>query len=63
MYEHSKDTAVMIHLQNTFVANRTVVRSWWLWGYAFFTNADSFRNESTLKKIISIAYLTYNITH
>jgi len=40
----------MIHLQNTLVANRTVVGSWWLWGYAFFTYADSFRNESTLKK-------------
>jgi len=53
----------MIHLQNTFVANRTVVCSWWLWGYAFFTYADSFRNESTLKKMISKAYLTYNITY
>jgi hypothetical protein len=46
----AKDTAVVVHLEDTPVAHRTMVCSWWLWCYTFLTYADSFRNEGTLKQ-------------
>jgi hypothetical protein len=46
----AKDTAVVVHLENTLVAYRAMVCSWWLWCYTFFTYAGSFGNEGTLKK-------------
>jgi hypothetical protein len=46
----AKDTAMVVHLENTLVAHRAMVCSWWLWCYTFFTYAGSFRNEGTLKQ-------------
>lgn len=39
---------MMIHLENAFVADRTVMCSGWLWLDTLFADTHSFRNKATL---------------
>jgi len=39
---------MMIHLENTFVADRTVMCSGWLWLDAFLADAHSLRDKASL---------------
>ena len=40
---------MMIHFQNAFVANGTVMSSWRFWSYTFFTNTNCLWNQSAFR--------------
>lgn len=42
---------MMIHLEDTFVADRTVVCSGWLWLDTFFADTHSLWNKAALRRI------------
>lgn len=42
---------MVIHLEDAFVTDRTVVRSGWLWLDAFFADTHSLRNKAALWRI------------
>lgn len=43
-----KDTTMVVHLKDAAVTDAAVVRSWWLWCYAFLANGDYLRQEGPL---------------
>jgi len=49
--EIHKDTAMMIHFEDAFVADGTMMCPWWFWFDTFFAYAHSFWNQATLRWI------------
>lgn len=48
--------AVMVHLENTFVTDRTVMSSWWFWCNALLTNGHCFGDQNVLPENMLVKY-------